>query len=46
MKTIFEEIGEKITRFIEKNQMTQQDFADRIGAFKQVMSKIVNGQKA
>lgn len=46
MKTIFEEIGEKITHFIEKNHMSQQDFADRIGVSKQVMSKIVKGQKA
>ncbi|KEF37797.1 putative transcriptional regulator [Schinkia azotoformans MEV2011] len=46
MKTIFEAIGEKITAFIEKHHMTQQDFADRIGVSKQVMSKIVKGQKA
>lgn len=46
MKTIFEEIGEKITHFIEKNHMNQQEFADRIGVSKQVMSKIVKGQKA
>lgn len=46
LKTIFEEIGEKIIRFIEKNHMSQQDFADRLGVSKQVMSKIVKGQKA
>lgn len=46
MKTIFEEIGEKITQFIEKNHLSQQDFADRIGVSKQVMSKIVKGKKA
>lgn len=46
MKTIFEEIGERITHFIENNHMSQQEFADRIGVSKQVMSKIVKGQKA
>ncbi|MDR7000092.1 helix-turn-helix transcriptional regulator [Neobacillus niacini] len=46
MKTIFEEIGEKISDFIEKNNMSQQDFANRINVSKQVMSKITNGQKA
>ncbi|EKN67978.1 helix-turn-helix transcriptional regulator [Schinkia azotoformans] len=46
MKTIFEAIGEKITLFIEKHHITQQEFADRIGVSKQVMSKIVKGQKA
>ncbi|GFZ92252.1 hypothetical protein GCM10010978_33110 [Compostibacillus humi] len=46
MKTIFEEIGEKINRFIQDNKMTQQEFANLIGVSKQVMSKIINGQKA
>ncbi|AWI13270.1 MULTISPECIES: helix-turn-helix domain-containing protein [Bacillaceae] len=46
MKTIFEEIGEKIIHYIEKHQISQTEFAERIGVSKQVMSKIVKGQKA
>ncbi|MFB9762493.1 helix-turn-helix domain-containing protein [Ectobacillus funiculus] len=46
MKTIFEEIGEKITNFLEVNKMSQVEFAERLGVSKQVMSKIVNGKKA
>lgn len=46
MNTIFEEVGDKISDFIEKNNMSQQDFANRIHVSKQVMSKIINGQKA
>jgi len=47
MKTIFEVIGEKISRFIEMTPgMTQTHIANELGVSKQVMSKIVNGKKA
>ncbi|WP_185602145.1 helix-turn-helix domain-containing protein [Paenibacillus sp. 598K] len=46
MKTIFEQIGEKIAGWLESQGETQSFFAERMGISKQVMSKIVNGKKA
>ncbi|MFX3623492.1 MAG: helix-turn-helix domain-containing protein [Ectobacillus sp.] len=46
MKTIFEEIGDKIAQFLKAHNMSQVEFAERLGVSKQVMSKIVNGKKA
>jgi transcriptional regulator with XRE-family HTH domain len=46
MKTIFEQIGEKINQWLVDRGQTQSFFADRMGISKQVMSKIVNGKKA
>lgn len=46
MKTIFEQIGEKISTWLESQGKTQSLIAERMGVSKQVMSKIVNGKKA
>lgn len=46
MKTIFEQIGEKIANWLDSQNETQSFFAERMGVSKQVMSKIVNGKKA
>jgi transcriptional regulator with XRE-family HTH domain len=46
MKTIFEQIGEKIASWLDSQGETQSFFAERMGVSKQVMSKIVNGKKA
>ncbi|TDQ36385.1 helix-turn-helix domain-containing protein [Aureibacillus halotolerans] len=46
MKTIFEQIGEKILTWLELHNETQTFIAKRMGVSKQVMSKIVNGKKA
>jgi transcriptional regulator with XRE-family HTH domain len=46
MKTIFEQIGEKIANWLNTQKETQVFFAERMGVSKQVMNKIVNGKKA
>lgn len=46
MKTIFEQIGEKIAYWLKSQDETQSFFAERMGISKQVMSKIINGKKA
>lgn len=46
MKTIFEQIGEKIAVWLTSQDQTQNFFAERMGVSKQVMSKIINGKKA
>jgi len=46
MKTIFEQIGEKIADWLDSQGQTQSFFTERMGVSKQVMSKIVNGKKA
>lgn len=46
MKTIFEQIGEKIELWIKDQDTTQTFFAGKIGVSRQVMSKIINGKKA
>lgn len=46
MMSIFEQIGEKISKWLEEQNYTQSDLAERLGISKQVMSKIINGKKA
>ncbi|MFF1291641.1 helix-turn-helix domain-containing protein [Bacillus thuringiensis] len=46
MKTIFEQIGEKITNWLTTQGKSQTFFAERMGVSKQVFSKIINGKKA
>lgn len=46
MKTIFEQIGEKINLWLKEQEQSQLFFAERMGISKQVMSKIVKGKKA
>lgn len=42
----FENIGDNIQKILSSINMTQSELADRIGVSKQVMTKIVKGQKA
>lgn len=42
----FEVIGRNILEVLEQKNMSQTELADEIGVSKQVMSKIVKGQKA
>ncbi|MEA5027390.1 MAG: helix-turn-helix domain-containing protein [Sphaerochaeta associata] len=47
METIsFTDVGNTIKKLLEKRSMTQQSLADAIGVSKQVMHKIINGNKA
>lgn len=46
MANLFAEIGAKIEAFLKAKKMTQTDFADKIGVSKQVMGKIIHGNKA
>ncbi|MGE7869296.1 helix-turn-helix domain-containing protein [Bacillus paramycoides] len=46
MKTIFEQIGDRITDWLKSQGQSQTFFADRMGISKQVASKIINGKKA
>lgn len=46
MKTIFEQIGNKIVEWLKSQEQSQNFFADRMGISKQVASKIINGKKA
>lgn len=46
MANLFNEIGTKISEFLEREGITQTDMADRIGVSKQVMGKIIHGKKA
>ena len=42
----FENIGLNISEVLSERNMSQTDLAERMGISKQVMSKIINGQKA
>jgi transcriptional regulator with XRE-family HTH domain len=42
----FETIGSNIAEVLRDKNMSQTDLAERMGISKQVMSKIINGQKA
>ncbi|NLP30936.1 MAG: helix-turn-helix transcriptional regulator [Clostridiales bacterium] len=42
----FKQVGKNISLAMEKRGITQQQLADRLGISKQVMSKIINGEKA
>lgn len=42
----FESIGSNILEILAKKNMSQTELADKIGVSKQVMSKIVKGQKS
>jgi transcriptional regulator with XRE-family HTH domain len=42
----FENIGLNISEILRDKNMSQSDLAERMGISKQVMSKIINGQKA
>ncbi len=42
----FENIGLNISEVLSDRNMSQTDLAERMGISKQVMSKIINGQKA
>lgn len=42
----FETVGSNIAEILEEKNMTQKQLADDIGISKQVMTKIVKGQKA
>lgn len=42
----FAQVGTNIQRCLEKKGMTQQSLADALGVSKQVMSKIIKGNKA
>ncbi|WP_337051074.1 helix-turn-helix transcriptional regulator [Priestia megaterium] len=46
MKTIFEQIGDKISVWLHDQGQTQTFFANRMGISKQVANKIINGKKA
>ena len=46
MKTIYEQIGEKIAGYLESRGENQSFFVERMGISKQVMDKIVSGKKA
>lgn len=47
METIsFTDVGNTIKKLLERRSMTQQALADAIGVSKQVMHKIINGNKA
>ncbi|NCC13989.1 MAG: XRE family transcriptional regulator [Spirochaetia bacterium] len=47
METIsFTDVGNTIKKLLERRSMTQQAIADAIGVSKQVMHKIINGNKA
>ncbi len=42
----FKQVGKNISMVMEQRGMTQQNLADRLGISKQVMSKIIKGNKA
>lgn len=44
--SFFESVGNNIVEILEEKNMTQKQLADEIGISKQVMTKIVKGQKA
>jgi len=46
MANLFAEIGAKIESFLDTNNMTQTELAEKIGISKQVMGKIIHGKKA
>lgn len=46
MASIFEQIGEKISKWLQEQNYTQSDLAERLEISRQVMSKIINGKKA
>lgn len=45
-KGYFELVGNNIQRTLQEKGMSQQELADKMGISKQVMSKIVRGDKA
>ena len=45
-KTFFESVGRNISNTLEQKRITQQNLADLLGVSKQVLSKIIKGQKA
>ncbi|MCT4620491.1 MAG: helix-turn-helix domain-containing protein [Marinisporobacter sp.] len=42
----FQSVGRNISRILEEKNMSQKELADIIGVSKQVMNKIIKGQKA
>lgn len=46
MANLFTEIGAKIGAYLVANNITQTEFAEKIGVSKQVMGKIIHGKKA
>jgi transcriptional regulator with XRE-family HTH domain len=45
-KMFFELVGKNISTILEQKRITQQNLADILGVSKQVLSKIIKGQKA
>ena len=45
-KSFFELVGKNISCVLEQKRITQQSLADILGVSKQVLSKIIKGQKA
>ena len=44
--SFFKLVGKNISNILELKNITQQSLADMLGVSKQVISKIINGQKA
>jgi len=42
----FTQVGKNISMVMEQRRMTQQNLADKLGISKQVMSKIIKGNKS
>jgi len=45
-RTFYEHVGKNISNMLYNKSMTQQSLADILGISRQVMGKIINGQKA
>lgn len=45
-KAFYERVGNNISSMLTQKAMTQQSLADALGISRQVMGKIINGQKA
>lgn len=45
-RTFYELVGSNISDILTRKSMTQQSLADILGVSRQVMGKIINGQKA
>ena len=45
-KAFFEQVGKNISNTLEQKRITQQALAIQLGISKQVLSKIIKGQKA
>jgi len=45
-RTFYERVGKNISSILTQKSMTQQSLADFLGISRQVMGKVINGQKA